>query len=179
MRLDRRQTDAPQAKDEDSFYRRNRRRVHHAYQLLKERLDYQERVCSALRHSEHLEIHYADRLSEKEVRRVWDNYLNLQRDRHRRWLAVYTVLAALGLLLIPIPGPNVFSFYPAALALGRFLALRGIKSVRQSAVISFHPEPLVADLEGSVDSLEQVRAEIRILEERFGVTHLEELLASK
>lgn len=176
MSLDHTRVEVPEEHDDEGFYERNRRRVYSAYRTLKDRLDYQERICSALRHTEPLEVHHAAGLAEPEAREIWEDYLSRQASRHRFRLALYTFLAILGLALIPIPGPNVFSFYPAALALGRYLALLGVKRARQSTVLSFNPEPLVDDLEGSAGSLEQVQAQIHTLEERFGVTRLEELL---
>lgn len=50
------------------------------------------------------------------------------RDRHRLWLAVDALLAAItGLLLVVVPGPNLVAYYFVFRVVGHYLAWRGAR----------------------------------------------------
>ena len=121
-------------------------RVLNGYRRLRKRFSYKERMLGNLRHADRLSVFYAQGLDHKKVQRELDQLLQLGYRKHTMWLIIDTSLACLGSLLVWVPGPNIFFFYPAIRALGHYLARKGAIHTLQ-LIPSFSPEPLINQVE--------------------------------
>ena len=153
-------------------WRRFKSEVKRYYRLLETKLDYQERLCSDLRHAHHLEVHHASSLGQESARRDFTKFLKNRYKKHFTWLWIDGVLAILGSVLTPVPGPNVFFFYPAARTLGHYFAMKGAKKILADGSFSLHSEPLIDEIQGQLDELETVKPVIEALEKRYNVPTL-------
>ena len=93
------------------------RAVRDGYYELQNRLDPMERVFKRMRHAGPMRVHFSSSLTEPEAEARLKSLLAGQRNRHGAWM-IFDGLLALGTLplapfLVPIPGPNVFFYYPA------------------------------------------------------------------
>jgi hypothetical protein len=161
---------------EEGFFTRVFRKVQHAYAALEKRFDYQENVCATLRHASKLLILHSPSLDPDEAGERLIRFLDRCQRKHSRWLWVDLVLALLGSLLTPIPGPNVFFLYPAARSLGHYFALTGARNARQLDVVSYKVESRLNQIKGNLDHLDEVGLEIEELQELYGFSKLRALL---
>ncbi len=162
-----------EAPPRSSRWQRLKAEVKRYYQLLEEKLDYQERLCNDLRYAEDLKVHHASSLRQEEAQRDFKEFLKRRYKKHFRWLWIDGVLAMLGGALTPVPGPNVFFFYPAARTLGHYLAMKGAKKVLTATSFSLQSEPLIDEIQERLDELETARAIIEALEKRYNISSLE------
>ena len=152
--------------------------VRRAYENLRKRLDYQERLCSQMRHTIELEVYHPSNLNTAEARDKLLEFLRQRHRKHSRWLLIDALLAVLGIFLMPVPGPNVFFFYPAARTLGHYLAREGAKRVLSLDTLSFHSDSLMDRVQSNQACLESVRDALEQLERRYNMERLEPLLTS-
>ena len=108
------------------------RGVRDGYYELQNRLDPMERVFKRMRHAGPLRVHFSSSLSESEARARLKSLLLGQRIRHGFWM-IFDGLLALGMVplapvLVPIPGPNLFFYYPALRTCSHWLAWQGVLS---------------------------------------------------
>ena len=162
-----------QAEFHTNRWRRLKSEVKRYYRLLEAKLDYQERLCSDLRHANHLKVRHASSLGQDAAERDFIRFLKNRYKKHFTWLWIDGVLALLGSVLTPVPGPNVFFFYPAARTLGHYFAMKGAKKILADGSFSLHSEPLIDEIQGQLDELETVKPVIEALEKRYNVPTLE------
>lgn len=160
----------------DSFFGRLRRKIHAAYDSLRERFDHQENVCAHLRKVDRLKIVTSESIDEEEARRRFSEFLSYRRKKHRKWLAIDVILALGGSLLTPIPGPNVFFFYPAARALSHYLAAQGADRARHIPMIFFQMDSRIDLIEKNLNNLDLASNELGELETAYGISRLRTLL---
>lgn len=154
-------------------------KIRSTYRRLEERFDYDERLCSALHHVPELKVRHSTRLGEEGARDLLRRFFGRQRLKHSAWLKVDVVLAGLGSILTPIPGPNVFFFYPAIRAFGHYTALRGVRDRGKLDRSSFDPEPLIDQVQSNLDRIEEIRPLLVQLEQQYNLTDLERRLFSR
>lgn len=171
-----RQEAPPSDSAEEGFFTRLFHKVQHAYAALEKRFDYQENVCATLRHASELLILHSPTLDSDEAGERLSRFLEKCQRKHSRWFWVDLVLALLGSLLTPIPGPNVFFLYPAARSLGHYFALTGARNARQLEVVSYKVEPRLNQIRGNLKRLDEVGLEIEELQELYGFSKLRALL---
>ena len=152
-----------------------RQKIHDIYESIRHRFDYQENVCVSLRHADKLTLHYSAERNEDNAGKSLNDFLTFRNAKHRRWLIIDIILALFGSLLTPIPGPNVFFFYPAARALSHFLALKGIKRVR-AVNFDLNSSILIQQVENSISDLDEVSNETKELEEALDLLDIRDLL---
>ena len=101
------------------------------YVKLEDRIDPQERVLKAMGIAERFTIHFIRKENGGSIGAEFHGVLRRQRLKHVCWFGVDFIIAAVVLLftpfLAPIPGPNVFFYYPFLRLLSHYQALRGIK----------------------------------------------------
>jgi len=153
-------------------------RIRSTYRRLEERFDYDERLCSALHHVPELTVRHSTRLGGEGARELLLRFFKRHRLKHSAWLKVDVILAGLGSVLTPIPGPNVFFFYPAVRAFGHYTALRGVRDLGRVDRASFAPEPLIDLVQSNMDRLETARPLLLQLEQQYNLTDLERRLFS-
>jgi hypothetical protein len=152
---------------------------HNYYEKLEDRIDPLERVLKAMASANTVEIYYASGASADTVRRSYQAILFRQRWKHIFWLSVDTiaclVIALFTPFLAPIPGPNVFFYYPFLRWLSHYRAIRGTTSGAGSSAIEFKSLPELSTLEENLRARFDRNA-IRSLAERLKVRGLEQFL---
>lgn len=106
------------------------RAIRDGYSELQNRLDPMERVFKSMRYAGPMRMHFSSSLSELEARAKLKSLLVGQRNRHGIWM-ICDGLLALGMLpltpvLVPIPGPNLFFYYPALRTFSHWFAWKGV-----------------------------------------------------
>ncbi|MGH9340708.1 MAG: hypothetical protein ACRD1R_14220 [Acidobacteriota bacterium] len=148
------------------------------YHQFRERFDYQEKVCAYLRHANRLEVHHPSTMQDSAAARNLGDFLQSRYSKHTRWLWIDGTLALLGSLLTPLPGPNVFFLYPAARAIGHYLARKGAQNALDLDHLSYKKEELIDQIQENLHHLHTVRPQIKELEEKYQINHLESHLAN-
>ena len=87
-----------------------------------------------------------------------------------------SILALMGGILTPLPGPNLFFFYPAARAVSHYFARKGINTAKALNKKDFTMNSLLDTIQENLTNLEIVENEIDKLEESFRCTHILHLL---
>ena len=88
----------------------------------------EQRLLWHLRRQAEAALVYPDGLSEPEARNLLRRTLAQDWDRHRFWLVVDAVLAAItGPLFFFVPGPNLVAYYFVFRAVGHYFAWRGAR----------------------------------------------------
>ncbi len=73
-------------------------------------------------------LHYPDDLQEPAAASVMQFHLSRDLKKHRRWLAIDSVLMVLfGVVLFAVPGPNIIGYYFAFRVVGHYLSYRGAR----------------------------------------------------
>jgi len=133
------------------------RSLHDYYQRLEDKIDPIERVLKAMASTNRYVVYTPDRLA-------FERALRRQRWKHGFWFSIDVVITAVVIvftpILAPIPGPNLFFYYPFLRLLSHYRALRGTASGLNSPEIQFKdlPEPssLAHNLPGLARFLERM-----------------------
>jgi len=104
----------------------------------------EQRLLWHLRRQTDAALFYPDDLTEPDAIARLRTQLGRDRDRHRLWLAIDSVLFVLSGLLMLLPGPNVLAYFFGFRLVGHYLSMmgarRGLETVRwrneQSAPLS-------------------------------------------
>ncbi|HSR67079.1 MAG TPA: hypothetical protein VLU25_03995 [Acidobacteriota bacterium] len=158
------------------WWGRSKARIFSTYESLKEKLDYYEKVCADLRGAQRLKIVHPSRWSADEAEGLLQDFLESRRGHHLRWFQVDVVLAILGGFLMPLPGPNLFFFYPAARAFGHYHARQGAAAALQCRPWAGEADRRLDQVEKNLSRLEDISSTLSELEERYGVAHLKKSL---
>jgi hypothetical protein len=120
------------------------RTAHDYYIKLEDKIDPGERVLKAMASTKEY-IVYTRRPS------ALKNVLKRQRWKHAFWLAIDLALTGVVIMLTPIlapiPGPNLFFYYPFLRLLSHYRALRGASSGLDAKTIQFKDLPELTSLE--------------------------------
>jgi hypothetical protein len=125
-------------------------KVHDYYIRLEDRIDPAERVLKAMASTNRFVVHgFAPQEFQRLVRR--------QRLKHSFWFSVDFMLSGVVLLLTPVfaplPGPNVFLYYPFLRVLSHYRAVLGATSGLDSTDIEFKSLPELRALEDNLPGL--------------------------
>jgi hypothetical protein len=154
-----------------------KKRIYETYRNLVSKLDYQERLCSQLRYSSDLRVVHSAGVDPVEAERKLRNFMRSCINKHTRWAWLDGITAVLGIILTPIPGPNVFFFYPAARSLGHYLARTGARKTQAQDGFRFQVEPLIDEVQKQLkENPEGASTALSELEERYNLGDLEKLL---
>jgi len=153
-------------------------KVRAAYETLRHKFDYQENVCSSLRHATSLKIVHPESIDPEDVEKRVASFLSARSRKHKRWMIIDGVLALFGSLLTPIPGPNIFFLYPAVRSLSHYLALRGVRKAQRLKMFTFEAESVIDRVQQNIENLDKAEGQIRELEKRFDVRSLKRLLST-
>jgi hypothetical protein len=153
---------------------------HEYYMRLEDRIDPMERVLKAIACSTELNLYYSQSADETVIRSRFVSMLRKQRIKHMFWLCIDSVIGSIVVLftpiLAPIPGPNVFFYYPALRVLSHYRALRGATQALVSMPIEFRSLPDLAGLEENLRTPRFDRATIRLFAERMQIRGLDRFL---
>ena len=126
-----------------------KQKIGEMYQALIDRFPLHERLCTLLGSSDSIQVHYPDSLKVEDARYTFDHFLRRQISKHRFWLTINGILASMGALLMPLPGPNIFFFYPAVRAFSHYRARSGAKRAA-SKEVAFVPSRLLGEFLTSI-----------------------------
>jgi len=108
-------------------WRKIRVQIIRLYKHLEANFPFDEKLCAALLSADEIQVHYSPATPLEKVRKAWSHYLHHQRSRHHFWMCLDVGLACLGALLMPLPGPNLFFFYPAVRAYSHYYSWKGAR----------------------------------------------------
>jgi Mitochondrial K+-H+ exchange-related len=99
------------------------------YYKLEEKIDPMERVFKRLRHAPNLTLFYSPQTSEQTAAKTFETLLTRQRRKHTFWMALDSLVSVVALVLtpvlVPLPGPNLFLYYPGLRTISHYLARKG------------------------------------------------------
>ena len=151
--------------------------VYQTYGKLMDRVDYHERLCSQLRHATDIQVYHPSSINSAEAQDRLSAFLKSCYSKHSRWVGIDAILAiVVGIPLIPLPGPNIFFFYPAARTLGHYLARVGARHALHCDNLVFRSEPLIDQVQTHLQDLETVPDLLEELVERYQLQSLEKIL---
>ena len=101
------------------------------YVRLEDRIDPQERILKGMGIAERFTVHFIRKENRSSIGSEFQAVLRRQRLKHTFWLVIDSVVCGIVVLftpvLAPIPGPNVFFYYPFLRLLSHYQAIRGAK----------------------------------------------------
>ena len=151
--------------------------VYQTYRRLMDRVDYHERLCSQLRHASDLQVVHPSAIDSVEAQDRLRDFLRSCYRKHSRWVGIDAVLAiVVGIPLMPLPGPNIFFFYPAARTLGHYLARKGAQQALNCDNLSFQSEPLIDQVQNHLQDFKTMQDTLAELVKRYHLPDLERLL---
>ncbi len=133
-----------------SWIGRGIRSLHDYYTKLEDKIDPTERVLKAMASTNRFVVHSREDS-------VFRQLLKSQRRKHLFWFSVDLVITAVVIVLTPflapIPGPNVFFYYPFLRLLSHYRAILGAASGLRSSDIQFKDLPELRSLAENLPSL--------------------------
>lgn len=166
---DRRQHEAEGDDHSYGWFERQKRR---AMRLIAESIAEQRLLWHMRRQHDAVVVHPADLggdAAETLVRRA----LQVDFEKHRRWLAIDGVLLVASGALILVPGPNVLGYYFAFRVVGHYFSMRGARHGLDGVVWQHRPDQALADLRQLVreDPVER-RHRVEAIAARLGLDDL-------
>jgi len=126
------------------------RSAHEYYVRLEDKIDPVERVLKAMASTKRFVVYAPDAAR-------FERICKRQRWKHAIWFSVDFLLVGVVVLaspiLVPIPGPNIFLYYPFLRLLSHYRALRGAFSGLKSRDIEFKDLPELRGLEDNLPGL--------------------------
>jgi hypothetical protein len=148
----------------------------HAYYVqLEDKIDPVERVLKVMDGSKRMIVYHSPALDSADPSKVAERFARLltrQRWKHLFWISLDTILCAFTPFLIPIPGPNVFFYYPFLRWLSHYGAIRGAASGLRSQSIEFKCLPELGSLEENLQTRSADFDAVRASEERLNIRGL-------
>lgn len=126
---------------------------HGYYVQLEDKIDPAERVLKAMASANRFVVHHSRVYNEDQMRNEFFRFLNRQRRKHIVWFSIDLIISPLGVLMMPIPGPNVFFYYPFLRVLSHYRAIGGAASGLGSSLIEFKSLPELSSLEDNLPGL--------------------------
>jgi hypothetical protein len=129
---------------------RGLRSLHEHYQRLEDKIDPVERVLKAMASTPHFVV-YTRRPE------TFQPVLRRQRWKHIFWFSVDFLITGVVIvftpILAPIPGPNLFFYYPFLRLLSHYRAMLGAASGLNSSHVQFKDLPELSRLEDNLPGL--------------------------
>jgi len=133
-----------------SWIGRGIRSLHDYYLRLEDRIDPVERVLKAMTSADRYVVYASDR-------DAFHRTLKSQRWKHVFWFSIDFVITGVVIVftpvLAPIPGPNLFFYYPFLRLLSHYRAILGTVSGLRSSDIQFKDLPELRGLEDNLPGL--------------------------
>ncbi len=121
---------------------------HDYYQILEDKIDPLERMIKAISRPHSLSVRHSPGT---DVRRRFRGLLRWQKRKHMAWFVVdgtiTLVVVLLAPFLVPIPGPNLFFYYPALRLLSHYRAVNGASRGLDGTRVTFDQSPELSELE--------------------------------
>lgn len=133
------------------------RAAHEYYVRLEDKIDPAERVLKAMACTNRYVVHHSSSHGAGRVRVEFERFLKRQRVKHIFWFSIDLlgtgVVIVFTPFLAPIPGPNVFFYYPFLRLLSHYRALLGATAGLRSSGIEFKSLPELSSLEENLPGL--------------------------
>jgi hypothetical protein len=126
------------------------RSLHDYYVRLEDRIDPVERVLKAMASTNRFVVYTTDR-------EAFGRTLKRQRWKHVFWFSIDFLITGIVIvftpILAPIPGPNLFFYYPFLRLLSHYRAILGASSGLSSSGVQFKDLPELSGLEDNLRGL--------------------------
>jgi len=126
------------------------RSIHDYYVKLEDKIDPVERVLKAMASTNRFVVYTTDR-------EAFPRALKRQRWKHVFWFSIDFIITGVVIMftpiLAPIPGPNLFFYYPFLRLLSHYRAILGVSSGLSSSDIEFKDLPELSGLEDNLPGL--------------------------
>jgi hypothetical protein len=111
------------------------------YYRLENRIDPQERIIKRFNFARHCLFFCSVSAGEKMAEEFLHRWLLYQRNKHAVWLLIDGVMALVALaftpILVPLPGPNFFLYYPLLRTLSHYRAYWAARRILQNSKAEF------------------------------------------
>jgi hypothetical protein len=134
----------------------------------------EQKLLWHLRKQESACLHYPDDLSESEAASILRFHLTRDLKKHRRWLAIDSVLMILfGVVLFAVPGPNIVGYYFAFRVVAHFLSYRGARQGLSGVAWTNEPSAPLTELRRLLTVEPNVREpRVHAVQETLRLEHL-------
>lgn len=134
----------------------------------------EQRLLWHIRRHDRATLHYPADLTAGEAEAILRTQLRQDADRHRRWMIVDTVLAAItGPLLFFVPGPNLVAYFFVFRAVGHYLSRAGARHGLDEVSWSHAPNEALVDLRRAITLDDPHRSEhVHHVAARLQLPHL-------
>ena len=145
-------------------------------------IDPMEQVFKGMRHASRMNLYFSPDLEESVAREKFEDLLAGQRNKHLFWVGVDFGLTILAILLtpvlVPLPGPNIFLYFPGLRMFSHYLAWRGTLNGLKLEDRSFIPLAEISSIERVLSQrVSKVDFEhLRDLSRRLKLEHLPKFL---
>lgn len=154
-------------------------RAYHYYQRLEDKIDPAERAIKALAGCDRIRVYCSQRQKDGRAHDRFRQMLMWQRWKHTVWLFIDGILTvgvvALTPVLAPIPGPNVFFYYPALRLMSHFRAQLGARRALAED-IEVHTLTGLDDLERAIASVPSDKAAAKAVARGMSIEGFENFL---
>lgn len=124
-----------------------RSKVKRGFHRMMERFDHNERLFTQLSYASQVTLIHSNQYTGEEARKRLLRIARAAHGKHTSWLAVDAFLACLGGILAPLPGPNIFFFYPAIRTFSHHLARKGTLKVQGEIIFHLKTDDRIDQLE--------------------------------
>lgn len=111
----------------------------------------EQRLLWRLRHETAVRLYHPGDLTPEAALEMARASLTRDRDRHRLWLCVDSLLLLLCLALVIVPGPNLLGYYFAFRVVGHYLSWRGARQGLQVVAWELVASQPLTDLRGAFE----------------------------
>lgn len=134
----------------------------------------EQRLLWHLRKHDAATLHFPADLTADRAEALVRGQLRADADRHRRWMYVDAVLAAItGPLLFFVPGPNLVAYFFVFRAVGHYLSQRGARHGLEGVRWAWAPSEALVDLRGAITLDDPHRSEqVHHVATRLQLPHL-------
>ena len=155
-------------------------KVHEYYVTLENRIDPGERVLKAMASTQRFVVYHGPSQEAVDVNTRFRSVLKRQRIKHGFWFSLDLTISAVAIILshvlIPLPGPNVFLYFPLLRLMSHFRAFRGTNSGLRSGQIEFKCLPDLVGLEENLRTHSFDRSAVHAIVEGLKIRGLEQFL---
>jgi len=158
-------------------------KLHEYYRKLEDRIDPGERVLKAMSVATQFVVYHGRPASSAEASQHYQKLLKRQRLKHSIWLGIDLVISSVAIVftpfLAPIPGPNVFFYFPVLRLLSHYAAWKGTRAGLHSREIEFICLPDLTTLEENLRMPSADRNTVQILADGLKIRGLRQFLERK
>jgi len=153
---------------------------HEYYRKMEDRIDPGERVLKAMAFSERFVVYHGPERDSVSPGDRFRSILKRQRFKQIFWFVIDLLISSVAILftpiLVPIPGPNVFLYFPVLRMLSHYRGIRGTNSGLRSTEIEFKCLPDLVRLEENLRTPAFDRRAVFTMAEGLKIRGLEQFL---